>query len=139
LSDGPYVVDTNVVVAGLLTREASAPTALILDAMLAGALGFLLSEELLAEYRSVLLRPKIRAAHQLSETEIDEILVRLATNGRVVAADPVSSGPLGDRHLFALLAAAPRARVVSGDTQVLRHAGERGLEPRALAMPTRER
>ncbi|MEZ5330675.1 MAG: hypothetical protein R2991_01180 [Thermoanaerobaculia bacterium] len=40
------VVDTNVVVAGLLTGDAHAPTALILDAMLAGRVLYALSVEL---------------------------------------------------------------------------------------------
>ena len=61
MSGPALVVDTNVVVSGLITSDATAPTARILDAMLRGELRFLLSEELLSEYRSVLLRPKIAA------------------------------------------------------------------------------
>ena len=43
------VVDTNAVVAGLLTGVGRSPVASILDAMLSGTLLFLLSPELLAE------------------------------------------------------------------------------------------
>jgi len=56
----PAVIDTNVVVSGLLTSLAASPTVRILDGMLVGAFRFLLSVELLAEYRAVLLRQKIR-------------------------------------------------------------------------------
>lgn len=132
MTAGPFVIDTNVLVAGLLTREPAAPTARILDAMLSGRLFYLLSEPLLAEYRAVLLRPKIAAAHGLAAAEVDEILVRIAANGAVREASASAKGPRGDTHLFALLAAEPNARLVSGDAQVLRHAAERGLAPAAL-------
>lgn len=132
MTPGPFVVDTNVVVAGLVTRDPSASTARILDAMLRGELFYLLSEELLTEIRDVLLRPKIVAAHGLSAEEVDEILVRIAANGAVRDPEATTDGPRGDRHLFALLAAEPRAILVSGDEQVLRHAGARGQRPRAL-------
>jgi len=42
------VVDTNVVVAGLITQDPSSPTVRTLDAMLSGSLMFLMSPELLA-------------------------------------------------------------------------------------------
>jgi len=41
------VIDTHVVVAGLLTRDAGSPTAKILDGMSRGAFPFLLSTALL--------------------------------------------------------------------------------------------
>lgn len=66
VSSAPLVVDTNVVVAGLLTREPTAATARILDSMLAGERRFLLSEALLREVRTVLLRPAIAKAHGLA-------------------------------------------------------------------------
>jgi hypothetical protein len=72
------VVDTNVVVSGLLSRADGAPPQRVLKAMLAAELGFALSVELLAEYRGVLLRPAIMALHGLEEAEADEILQRLA-------------------------------------------------------------
>ena len=124
------VVDTNVVVAGLLTREPNAPTARILDAMLGGTLRFLLSEALLAEYRVVLMRPAIARAHGLAADEVDEILIRLAANAVIREPPAGPSGPAGDTHLFELLAAEPSALLVSGDARVLRHAGARGRSPR---------
>jgi len=130
------VVDTNVVVAGLLTGDPAAPTARILDAMLRGEARFLLSEELLAEYRTVLLRPKIAGLHGLTATEVDEILVRLAANGAVREPAPTVRAPRGDGHLFALLEVEPEAWIVSGDAAVLRHAGPRGRTPKQVSEPS---
>ena len=70
-------VDTNVLVAGLLTADAEAPTAAIVNALVAGRLRYLLSEALLREYRQVLLRAKAVARHGLSERQIDELLVEV--------------------------------------------------------------
>ena len=70
-------MDTNVVVAGLLTADSSSATARVLDAMLGGTFPFVISEELLAEYRSVLLRPRIVERHGLPESEIDERRFRM--------------------------------------------------------------
>jgi uncharacterized protein len=139
VSRPPVVVDTNVVVAGLLTADPSAPTAQILDAMLAGRLRFLLSVELLSEYRRVLLRPKIAARHGLLPEEVDEILVALAENGVVTATEestraPVgqAAAPPGDAHLGHLLAAAPAARLVTGDAAAARAFAPRAVTPRGL-------
>jgi hypothetical protein len=57
------IVDTNVVIAGLLTGEAASPVAVILDRMLKGAFPFVVSEALLAEYHAVLMRPALRKPH----------------------------------------------------------------------------
>jgi putative PIN family toxin of toxin-antitoxin system len=111
------VVDTNVVVSGLLTSGIDTPTSRILDSMLSGALRFALSVELLAEYRSVLLRKKIRSRHGLDEAQIDTILTAVAENAVIYEpADPPSYPPdHGDLHLWALLAARPGAILVTGD------------------------
>lgn len=52
-----FVVDTNVVVAGLITGNDQSPVALILAAMVSGTMLNLMSPALLDEYRAVLLRP----------------------------------------------------------------------------------
>lgn len=130
---GLVVVDTNVVIAGLLTSDPGAPTAAILDAMLGGGLRFLISVELLAEYRAVLLRPKIAKAHGLQPSEVDEILVRIASHGIVREPDGSPIGTAGDGHLVALLAAVPTAVLVSGDARLLRKVAPRGRTPRELA------
>lgn len=69
MSAATVVVDTNVVVAGLLTAGDASPVARILEGMLAAAFPFVLSEALLAEYRTVLVRPGLRKLHGLTCTE----------------------------------------------------------------------
>ena len=115
------VVDTNVVVAGLITGDAYSPTAKILDCMCKAAFPFLLSVDLLAEYMAVLRRPKVRALHGLPEDELDAILSLLTANG--VFRVPPSSGPAapdpGDNHLWALVGTEPGAALVTGDRALL--------------------
>lgn len=135
---GPLVIiDTNVVVAGLLTGNQASPPAQILDQMLSGRLLFLLSPELLAEYRAVLLRSRIRALHRLSDEEVDSILTEITTNAlwRTPPFPPKRMPPdPGDRHLWALLESEPGASLVTGDKLLLEHAPGPGkvLLPAAL-------
>jgi len=114
------VVDTNVVIAGLLSSAKDSPVALILDAMLDGHILYLLSPALLAEYRRVLIRPKLAKLHKLSESEIDELLTTLVANA--VWRDPsafTEAPDPGDRHLWALLASQPNSILVTGDQLLL--------------------
>lgn len=80
-----FIIDANVVVAGLLTTHADSPVARILDGMLRAAFAFVVSESLLAEYRAVLVRPKLRKLHGLSEAEVDIILTDMARHAIVLA------------------------------------------------------
>ena len=110
------VIDTNVVVAGLLTASADAPTAWILDGMCRGLFPFLLSAALLAEYREVLLRRKIRALHGLGEREVDILLTTLAANAIVREPAPRTGAPdPNDDHLWSLVQSEKRVVLVTGD------------------------
>ena len=111
------IVDTNVIVSGLLTSAQGAPTARLLDPTPPREIRPLLSRELLAEYRSVLLRPAIRSRHGLDENEIDTILTAIAESAVVCEPiNPPSAPPdRGDLHLWSLLAARPAAILVTGD------------------------
>jgi putative PIN family toxin of toxin-antitoxin system len=127
----PVVVDTNVVVAGLLSKREHSPVARVLDAMLAGAIPFVLSEALIAEYRAVLLRPSIRKAHGLANGEIETILVELAQHAIVLSPFPVTLAPdPGDRHLWELLAARDDLLLITGDKRLQR---DPGMGPRVLS------
>ena len=98
------VVDTNVVVAGLLTGRADFPTARIVDAMRKGTFAFLLSTALLAEYRQVLLRPKIRALHRLRERDVDATLTEIVANAIIREPEPRTGAPdAEDDHLWSLI------------------------------------
>ena len=72
MSRQAVIIDTNVVVAGLLTGNATSPVARILDGMLAAAFPFVVSEALLAEYRAVLVRPALRKQHGLTVAEVED-------------------------------------------------------------------
>ena len=110
------VIDTNVVVAGLLSASADSPTAWILDGMCRGTFPFLLSAALLAEYREVLLRRKIRALHGLGEREVDSLLTTLAANAIVREPAPRTGAPNPkDDHLWSLVRSEKRAVLVTGD------------------------
>jgi putative PIN family toxin of toxin-antitoxin system len=115
------VIDTNIVVAGLLTAEAGSPTVRILDGMRQGAFPFLLSTALLTEYREVLLREKIRKVHGLSEREIDLLLTEIATHAIVREPESASGAPdPQDNHLWALALSEPGSALVTGDLTLAR-------------------
>ena len=121
-----FVVDTNVVAAGLITGPDRSPVAQILDAMLSGMLIFLSSPALLDEYRNVLLRPKLSRLHGLNEQEIDRILVELTANAIWREARATVAAPdRGDDHLWALLAAHADSILVTGDRLLLANPPDR--------------
>ncbi|MEO7853395.1 MAG: putative toxin-antitoxin system toxin component, PIN family [Rubrivivax sp.] len=135
MSRQAVIVDTNVVVAGLLMAHEASPVARILDGMLAAALPFVVSEALLAEYRTVLVRPHLRKLHGLTVAEVDAILTDLAQHAIVLT--PVKAPPApdpGDPLLWELLAARADLLLITGDKQLLRDAGMPGpvVSPQAF-------
>ena len=54
------VIDTNVIVASLLTRNHDSATARVMDAVYSGAITPLVCDEILAEYDEVLHRPRLK-------------------------------------------------------------------------------
>ena len=117
-----FIVDTNVVVAALITSQVESPTARLLDAMVNGRLIYLLSPALLGEYRAVMLRPRLIRAHGLAEAEIDTLLTELTGNAiwREPPADAEHQAPdPNDAHLWALLACEPAAVLITGDLLLL--------------------
>jgi uncharacterized protein len=117
-----FIIDTNVVVAGLLASHPDSPVARILDGMLSAAFACVLSEPLLAEYRTVLLRPHLTKLHGLSETQIDTVLTDLVQHA-VVLTPPAQQAFLapdpGDQFLWNLLAMRTDLVLVSGDKRLL--------------------
>lgn len=133
MSPPAVIVDTNVVVAGVLTSRDDSPVARILDGMLGAAFPFVVSEALLGEYRTVLRRPGLRALHGLTAAEVDAILTDLARHAIVLT--PVRAQPApdpGDALLWELLAARADLVLVTGDKRLLRDAGMQGrvISPR---------
>ena len=114
------VVDTNIVVSGLIGADRSTPPARILNAMLDGTLLYVMSGDLLDEYSSVLRRPALVRLHRCTDDEIDRMLARLVANS--MWREPAVDGDApdsGDDHLWALLATFPQAVLVTGDVLLL--------------------
>ncbi len=131
--DGPALVDTNVVVSGLITGSAASPTAEVLDGMIAGRFRFVLSIDLISEYRDVLTRAKIRSRHGLSDAQIDAILKEIVANAVIVEVEREPASRLkGDHHLLRVLTASSNALLVTGDEQLKTRLskGARVLTPR---------
>ena len=135
MSRRAVIVDTNVVVAGLLTGNDTSPVARILDGMLAAAFPFVVSQALLAEYRTVVVRPGLRKLHGLTVAEVETLLTDIAQHAIVLT--PVATSPApdpGDQLLWELLAAKSDLLLVTGDKLLLRDAGMQGrvISPQAF-------
>lgn len=129
------IVDTSVVVAGLLTGDAASPAARVLDGMLAAAFPFVVSEALLGEYRAMLVRPGLRRQHGLTVAEAETLLTDLAQHAIVMAPGEGLPAPdAGDQLLWDLLAARADLLLVTGDKALLEDAAMRGraVSPRAF-------
>ena len=127
MSRQAVIVDTNVVVAGLLTAHEASPVARILDGMLAAAFPFVVSEALLAEYRTVLVRPNLCKLHGLAVAEVDAILTDIAHHAIVLTAVQAPPAPdPGEQLLWELLAARADLLLITGDKLLLRDAGMQG-------------
>jgi predicted nucleic acid-binding protein len=120
----PAIVDTNLVVSGVLTSREDAATRRVLDNMLDAEFRFYLSVERLSEYRQVLLRPRLTSRHGISDEQIDTLLEEIAFHA--VFRDPPESHAdapdPGDQHLWALLGLLPDAPLVTGDTELVTNA-----------------
>ncbi len=114
------IVDANVMVSGIGNRTGSFP-ARIVDALFSGTVQILLSPLLLAEYRRVLRRPKIRRVHRLEMAELDEYLQSIQDQARPVIppSSALACPDPNDQHLWDLLASEPDAILVTGDRKLL--------------------
>lgn len=118
------VIDTNVVVAGLITSQPGSPVARVLDGMLGATFPFVISPALLAEYRIVLTRPHLVRLHGLTHEQIDTVLTDLTRHAIVLVpsahqAAPVRAPDPGDQFLWDLLALRHDLILVTGDKRLL--------------------
>ncbi|MYD95883.1 MAG: PIN domain-containing protein [Gammaproteobacteria bacterium] len=114
------VVDTNIVVSGLIGGDRDSPPAGILNAMLNGNLLYLMSSDLLDVYSSVLRRPALVRVHRCTDDDIDRVLACLVANS--MWREPTVDGDApdsGDNHLWALLATFAQALLVISDGPLL--------------------
>ena len=127
-----YLIDTNVVVSGLIVADSSSPPARILNAMIDGSLIYLMSPELLDEYAAVLGRPALVRIHGRTRDELDRLLTELVANS--IWREPTGAPDPGDNHLWALLASEPNAQLVTGDRLLLANppSGVPVVSPRGL-------
>ena len=129
------VVDTNIVVSGLI-GSSTGPPARMLEAMLGGGILHLMSGDLLAEYASVLRRPNIARLHGRTNDEINQLLADLVANA--MWRDPVEGDgapDAGDNHLWALLSSCPQGLLVTGDRLLIDNppSGASVISPRRFA------
>jgi predicted nucleic acid-binding protein len=82
----------------------------------------LLSAELLKEYHSVLLRPKLLRLHGLSDQQVALFLTEITANAiwcKKISTLKEQPPDPGDCHLWQLLATEPSAVLVTGDRLLL--------------------
>ena len=107
----------------------------ILDGMLSAAFPFVLSKALLAEYRTVLVRPALRKLHGLAVAAVEPILTDIAQHAILLApaAAPPAPDP-GDQFLCHLLTARANLGMVTGDNLLPRDVGLQGrvITPQAF-------
>ena len=102
--------------------------------MLSASLPFVLSPALLAEYRSVLLRPKITARHGLLADEVDTILTDFARHAVMLQPGPPAASHAkapdpGDQKPWDLQALRPDLVLVTGG---LRWLASAAMAPRVV-------
>jgi putative PIN family toxin of toxin-antitoxin system len=101
-----WVIDTNVVVSGLLNPHG--PPGEILDAVVDGRVTMVYDPRIVAEYRDVLHRPRLR----LRRTRIRAFLAGLRSQRRVTPTAEPSAGPDADDLKFIQAALATSERTI---------------------------
>jgi uncharacterized protein len=105
-----WVIDTNVVVSGLLT--ANGPCARILDAAMEGRVKLVYDACILAEYRDVLCRPRLK----LKPAQVIHFLEALGGQMSVIPERLAANGPDPDDLVFVEAAlAVPDRTIVTGN------------------------
>jgi uncharacterized protein len=116
-----WLVDTNVVCAGLITSDAKSPTASIVGRMLAGQMRHAVSLALLAEYEGVLARPSLRRLHRLDAEQLEILVAGLGRHAVLVEAPAakLQAPDPGDQFLWNALVDDPRLRLITADKRLL--------------------
>jgi putative PIN family toxin of toxin-antitoxin system len=105
-----WVIDTNVVVSGLLS--ANGPCARVLEAVMDGRVRLVYDARILAEYRDVLCRPRLK----LKPAQIIHFLEALGGQMLVIPERIADSGPDPDDLAFVEAAlAVPDRTLVTGN------------------------
>jgi uncharacterized protein len=127
VSRAVVIVDTSVLVSGLLSSGKASPVARVLEGMLQAAWPFVVSEALLAEYHAVLIRAGLRKLHGLTVSEVETLLAALIEHAIVLPPGKAAAAPdPGDQLLWDLLAARPDLVLVTGDKRLIQASGMKG-------------
>lgn len=102
-----WIIDTNVVVSGLLSPHG--PSARVLDAILDGRVKLVYDARILAEYRDVLQRPRLK----LAPDKITAFLTGLQSQMIVTPSPLAAAGPDVDGIIFVETA------LVTGDKTIV--------------------
>ena len=111
-----FIIDPNVFISGLLSSNTESPTVRILDAMLDGSILYVLSPDLLQEYQTILVRPKLLKVHGLADDEIEQLLSEIVANAIWREPTVIHHAPdKDDNHLWSLLLQTNDTVLVTGD------------------------
>ncbi len=101
-----WVIDTNVVVSGLLVPQG--PSARVLDAMTDGRIKLVHDARILAEYRDVLRRPRLKLRPAMIAAFLDALVGQMLVTPRALNV----SGPDADDIVFVEAALATQDRTI---------------------------
>ena len=133
----PVIVDTNVLIGQWMTDLVAREPMHILDGMRGGLLRFAVCDVLLAEYREVLLRPKLKRRHLQADEAVDAFIGQITAGAIRIETQPGPKAPdPGDQMLWDLLASRADLQLLTGDRLLLKNSRMRGrvLTPEAFAV-----
>ncbi len=107
------VIDTNVLVSGLMTKNPASPPVRIVEALLLGLFTMVFNDDVMAEYSDVLRRPRLR----LDEQDVKSLLAFISAYGlpgKTVASN-ADFADEDDRVFFELASGHPGAKLVTGN------------------------
>lgn len=106
------VIDTNVIVSAYWTGNDASPTVRVYRALLSGTITALVNDEILAEYKDVLHRPKFG----FNAENIDKDITFIAQSGMIIPpTDSNENFPDSDDKVFFCTALAGDAHLVTGN------------------------
>jgi hypothetical protein len=114
------VLDTNVLVSGVITQNSSPQK--VLDAWVEGRFNLVTSLVLINEFTHVLQYPRIAGRLQLSSDELDQLLVALLSQAHIVPGNLELPGVTRDPQDDPVVACAVEGKadlIVSGDQDLL--------------------
>lgn len=109
------VIDTNVLVSALFTRNTEAATVKVVEAMLCGVIVPLLDNEIIEEYIDVLNRPKFNFSKKLIRQFIEAIKLKGIMTMRVHSQEKFTD--LKDVVFYEVAMSKENAYLVTGNTK----------------------